>query len=106
MTPFDRLAWRCSYIAPLALVGTLVVGALAFSARAHNNALAAVAFALACLSIVAHSVVHYHSVRPGSFGGKRHDPRLGGAMRLSNYEPWRERMRAEYPQLGRRGKKR
>src|SRR5512134_1130569 len=99
MTGFDRLAWRCSYVAPWALVGAIVSGILASRDASRSNLYAGLAVILACVGILAHMVVHYHAVRPASFRRAKERSRLEVAAYFSNYAPWRQQMRAEHPEL-------
>ena len=111
MTRFDRLAWRCSWVAPAAWTAALALFILAMAAtRAEQQgradgwrglvpvgALVAVAAAT-----LAHLIVHHHAVKAGSFPsmGAAERSKLEVALRFRmNYARWRDRMRSEHPEL-------
>jgi hypothetical protein len=58
------------------------------------------------VGVLAHMIVHYHAVKAGSFRniGVSERKRLELALHFRmNYARWRDRMRAEHPELRRRG---
>jgi len=106
MTPLDRLAWRCSWAAPAAFIiaiAVVVVDATFGVARTANRGLRdylpIAALAIGAVGLVAHLVVHYHAVRPGSFRPNVDRLKLDAALRFMGYSTWRELMRAEHPEL-------
>ena len=111
VTSFDRLAWRCSWVAPVALTAALAAVAL-HMARVLGSAtqslgqyLPAFAMAAAVVGLLAHLVVQYHAVRPGSFSDRVRRQKVEVALRLAmGYGVWREAMREQHPELRPRAK--
>lgn len=106
MTPFDKLAWRCSSIAPvtfLIALGAVVLDSAAGSAGGRLNVVRAylpvMALLLALLGLLAHMVVHYHAIRVGSFP-RDNSSKLETALLFNvGYGKWRTLMRAQHPEL-------
>jgi uncharacterized membrane protein YidH (DUF202 family) len=104
MTRFDKLAWRCSSIAPVAFliaIGAIVLdwaaGARVTSVRAY---LPAIALLLAVLGLAAHMIVHYHAIKAGTFPRGTNRSKLEISMRFNlGYGKWRTLMRAQHPEL-------
>ena len=107
MTSFDRLAWRCSSIAPvafLAAIGALLLywagGGVGTEPSAAQPYLPVVAFLLIFLGLAAHMVVHYHAVKSGTFPPGTDRARLEVSVRWGFlYARWRTLMRAQHPEL-------
>ena len=113
MTPFDRLSWWCSWLAPAgigAATAALLLEALAAARGVDPNgwraALPAVALVAGCVGVLAHMVVQYHAVKAGSFPSARRRERdkVEAGLRFGlRYGGWRALMRSEHPELrGRR----
>ena len=108
MKPLDRLAWRCSWIAPISLV-TAFASLLAYMEAVRRQtgenwrtAILLVSFVAGSLGILAHLVVHYHAIKAGSFRSLKSSERdqLDVALRFSGgYGAWRSHMRREHPEL-------
>src|SRR5260221_14712121 len=74
MTTFDRVAWACSWLAPLgwllalaAFLLGLVVGRPAAAASAGSASLPVVALAAASLVLNAHTILRSHALRARAF---------------------------------------
>jgi hypothetical protein len=108
MKPFDRLAWRCSWIAPIGLVaGFVSLFAYMEAVRRQvgenwRTTFVVVSFVSWSIGVVTHLVVHYHAIKAGSLSSlKAHErDRLDVALRFSGgYGAWRSHMRREHPEL-------
>jgi hypothetical protein len=108
MTPFDRLAWRCSWVAPFAGcagVLTLLISIAVARRRPESDlydALVILTFASWGIGLLSHFVVHYHALKAGSLGlmGLGERARLDVALRFGGgYAWWRAHMRRVHPEL-------
>jgi len=111
MKTFDRLAWRCSWISPVAwLTGFAALFVYMESMRRQVwQEWQGVAIMVACVSwavgLLSHSVVQYHAIKAWSFSSLNHRERnrLEVALRFAGgYGSWRDHMRTEHPELRRR----
>jgi hypothetical protein len=107
MTSFDRLAWRCSWVAPWALfacLGAILLDCVAAAWKVGRpewrEYLPIVALCSGCVGIVAHVILQYHVVRAGSFAPDVSRSRLEVALRFNTgYAFWRDLMRVRHPEL-------
>ncbi len=107
MTAFDRLAWRCSWVAPAGLAAALVAVGIDAIATALGRAsvngwhalLVPLALGAGTLGGLAHLVVHYHAVKAGSFSNRVDRAKVGVAVHFNAYAKWRALMRSEHPEL-------
>ncbi len=109
MTALDRLAWRCSWVAPRALAAALVVVVLDRAAAlmgvtpdGWRSYLPIAAVVGAGIGLLAHLVVQYHVFRSG--GSSRSDEsrptESEQALQIDlAYLRWRNLMREEHPEL-------
>src|SRR5215470_11533967 len=108
MTPFDKLAWWCSWVAPssLALAGAAIVLEVIAkelgSVSDWRSLLGPLALCAGAIGVLAHLIVHYHAVKPGSFTGADERSKLGVAVHFGAYGRWRQSMRAKHPELSSR----
>ena len=104
MTPFDRLAWRCSSIARGAFLGALLGLGLQWSTFAMDlpisvrEYLPITVVLLAFVGLVAHMVVDYHAVKAGTFPPHVDRSRLQTSLQLG-HGSWRKLMREQHPEL-------
>jgi len=109
MTAFDRLAWRCSWLAPaglLAALGAVVLDAVAgrwdSAPSPWRNLLPVLALGAGAVGVVAHLVVQYHAVKAGSFSfaNSQERSKVEVALRFNMaYGRWRALMRSRHPEL-------
>ena len=107
MTPFDRLAWRCSSLARGALLGALVGLGLHWSTLAADvlpsvvrEFLPVTVVVLAFIGVVAHMVVDYHAVKAGTFPPHVDRSRLQASLQFDpGHRRWRGLMRELHPEL-------
>ena len=109
MTAFDRLAWRCSWIAPAGL--GIALGVVLFDAIVTRSGVAIVgwkelapvlALVAAVVGVLAGLVVRYHIVKAGSFSSvdRRERSQVEGLLHFDmGYARWRTLMRVQHPEL-------
>lgn len=102
MTPFDRVAWLCSWCAPLGLGIALAATAVLLlggrsSEPSFQGALPIVAVAAGIVGLVTHGLLTVH-VMTATFLTKEERSSLLRALYLSaGYGQWRAIMRGELP---------
>src|SRR5262245_42172777 len=105
MTPFDKLAWWCSWVAPASLAAAGAAIVLEVIAKESGSAsewrsfLGPIALCAGAVGVLAHVIVHYHAVKPGSFTGPDQRSKLEVAVHFGAYGRWRDAMRAKHPEL-------
>ena len=101
MTTFDRVAWACSWLAPVgwllalaAFLLSLVMGRPAAAASDGSASLPVVALAAASLGLIAHTILGYHVLRARAFTPEERSGLWRDYLLGLGYRRWRSTMRS------------
>ena len=102
MTRFDRVAWFCSWCAPLgfgvALCAILLNVALHTGAAAElRDLLPMIALGAGVLGLVSHTVLTYHVLKASFLTAAERSVLLRALYLGAGYAQWRATMRGEIP---------